>query len=106
MKSSGVLQSALNRRIAAADEAGVRLLPVPAADAVCTPRNTHVDYMDYNWITSYSWGVIYVYSTSELRKFNCENLFLHLYVHVRGLHVYREKNRYFLLQSVWFGVYP
>lgn len=42
LKSSGALQSALNRKIAAADEAGVRLLPVPAAEAVCTHKHTHV----------------------------------------------------------------
>lgn len=48
LKSSGVLQSALNRKIAAADEAGVRFLPVPAADAVGTHKHTHVDYMGYN----------------------------------------------------------
>lgn len=100
LKSSGVLQSALNRKTAAADEAGVRLLAVPAADAVCTQEHTHV-----HGLPVIPRG-IYKYSISELRKCSSENLFLQLYVHIRGLHIYREKSRYFLLQSVWFGVYP
>lgn len=43
---------------------------------------------------------VYIYSTylslpSELRKCNCENLLLQLYVHIRDLRIYRQKSRYF-----------
>lgn len=58
------------------------------------------------WVTSYSWGfryILHIFLTSEPRKCSCENLFLQLYVHVRDLHIYRKKSRYFPLavSLVW-----